>query len=112
MLFGDEGRDARMVDKLALVFERGGNFLARHRSLQRRPIIEPQLRDAVERRLAPAERAMNRVALDVLAAAWNPARNRTVDLAPVAMKFLVAQMRQLAYAINDLDHWINRSSEK
>jgi hypothetical protein len=27
-----------------------------------------------------------------------------VDVAPVAMKFLVAQMGQLADAINDLDH--------
>jgi hypothetical protein len=59
---------------------------------------------------------MNRVALNVLAAAWNPARDRTVDVAPVAMKFLIAEMRQLADAINDLDDWqwmlpVNREKE-
>ncbi len=41
VLFGDEERGARMIDKLAFVFERGGDFLARHRSLERLPIIEP-----------------------------------------------------------------------
>lgn len=66
MLFSDEERRARMVDELAFVFERGCDFLGRHRSLQSLPIIEPQLRNAVERRLAPPERAMNRVALNVL----------------------------------------------
>src|SRR5208283_965587 len=105
MLFDNEKRRARMIDELAFVFERGGDFLGRHRSLQRLPVIEPQLRDAVERRLAPCERAMNRVALNVLPAAWNLPCDRTVDVAPVAMKFLVAQTRQLADAIDDLDHW-------
>jgi len=56
------------------------------------------------------------VALNVPAAAWNPPRDRTVDVAPVAMKFLVAQMGQLADAINDLDDWqwmlpVNREKE-
>ena len=116
MFFGDEERGAGMVDKLAFVFQRGCDFLGRHRSLQRLPIIEPQFRDAVERRLARPERAMNRVALNVLAAAWNPARDRTVDVAPVAMKFLIAEMRQLADAINVLDDWqwmlpVNREKE-
>ena len=37
-----------MIDELALIFECGLNFLGHHRSLERGPIVEPQLGDAVE----------------------------------------------------------------
>src|SRR6266849_9391044 len=47
---------------------------------------------------------MNRMALHVPATARNPPRDTSVGLAPVAMKFIVAQMRQFADAIDYFDH--------